>query len=111
MRDFTWGDFCDWYLEFVKGRLRDPGARPIAQRVLAALLDGLCRLLHPIMPFVTEQVWQGLNSLAPVRGLPEPRAAEESVCIAAWPSRWAGPTKRRGRPSISGARRSRRSAT
>ena len=72
LRDFTWGDFCDWYLEFVKGRLRDPTARPVAQRVLAALLDGLCRLLHPIMPFVTEQVWQGLNGLAPVRGLPEP---------------------------------------
>ena len=53
--------------------------------MLAALLDGLCRLLHPIMPFVTEQVWQGLNGLAPVRGLPEPHAAEESVCIAAWP--------------------------
>ena len=86
LRDFTWGHFCDWYLEFVKGRLRDPEARPIAQRVLAALLDGLCRLLHPIMPFVTEQVWQGLNSLAPVRGLPEPKAALESVCVAAWPS-------------------------
>ena len=41
LRDFTWGDFCDWYLEFVKGRLRDPAARPVAQRVLAALLDGL----------------------------------------------------------------------
>ncbi len=86
LRDFTWGHFCDWYLEFVKGRLRDPDARPVAQRVLATLLDGLCRLLHPIMPFVTEQVWQGLNSLAPVRGLLEPRAADESVCIAAWPS-------------------------
>ena len=44
---------------------RDPDARPIAQRVLAALLDGLCRLLHPIMPFVTEQVWQGLASWRP----------------------------------------------
>ena len=64
LRDFTWGDFCDWYLEFVKGRLRDPSARPVAQRVLAAVLGVLCRLLHPIMPFVTEQVWQGLNALA-----------------------------------------------
>ena len=34
LRDFTWGHFCDWYLEFVKGRLRDPAARPVAQRVL-----------------------------------------------------------------------------
>jgi valyl-tRNA synthetase len=96
LRDFTWGQFCDWYLEFVKGRLRDPAARPQAQRVLAALLDGLCRLLHPIMPFVTEQVWQGLNGLAPARGLPEPRAAEESACIARWPQQlgWSDETAR-----------------
>jgi valyl-tRNA synthetase len=86
LRDFTWGGFCDWYLEFAKGRLRDEETRPTAQRVLAALLDGLCRLLHPIMPFVTEQVWQALGSLAPVRGLPNPASVEESVCIAAWPN-------------------------
>jgi valyl-tRNA synthetase len=85
LRDFIWGGFCDWYVEFAKGRLRDPEARPVAQQVLAAVLDGLCRLLHPIMPFVTEQVWQGLASLAPSRGLPAPREAEASVCIAAWP--------------------------
>lgn len=36
LRDFTWGHFCDWYLEFVKGRLRDPAARPVAQHMLAA---------------------------------------------------------------------------
>jgi valyl-tRNA synthetase len=97
LRDFTWGHFCDWYLEFVKGRLRDPDARPSAQRVLAALLDGLCRLLHPIMPFVTEQVWQGLNTLAPVRGLLAPKAAAESVCIADWPTPlgWSDETARK----------------
>jgi valyl-tRNA synthetase len=85
LRDFTWAEFCDWYLEFLKGRLRDKQTLPVAQRVLAALLDGLCRLLHPIMPFVTEQVWQVLNALAPSRGLPEPSPAPESVCIASWP--------------------------
>ena len=97
LRDFTWGGFCDWYLEFVKGRLRDPVARPTAQRVLAALLDGLCRLLHPIMPFVAEQVWQGLAGLASVRGLPEPSEAEPSVCIAAWPRPlgWSDETARK----------------
>ena len=86
LRDFTWNDFCDWYVEFAKGRLRDPASRPVAQRVLATALDGLCRLLHPIVPFVTESVWQALNEVAPTRGLPEPATAEESVCIAAWPS-------------------------
>ncbi len=85
LRDFTWGDFCDWYLEFVKGRLRDEQSKPDAQRVLAAVLDSLCRLLHPIVPFVTEQVWQALNSLAAERGLSKPAAAAESVCIATWP--------------------------
>jgi valyl-tRNA synthetase len=86
LRDFTWNDFCDWYLEFIKTRLRQADTRPTAQRVLAAVLDGLCRLLHPIMPFVTEQIWQALNDKAPSRGLPDPRPAEESACIAAWPS-------------------------
>ena len=85
LRDFTWNDFCDWYVEFLKGRLRDPISRPAAQRVLAAVLDGICRLLHPIMPFVTEQVWQALAQAAPRRGLPRPEPAAESVCIAPWP--------------------------
>jgi valyl-tRNA synthetase len=88
LRDFTWDDFCDWYIEFLKGRLRDPATRPTAQRVLALVLDGLCRLLHPILPFVTEQVWQALNQVAPRRldgRTSEPTHAAESVCIASWP--------------------------
>ena len=85
LRDFTWGEFCDWYIEFIKGRLRDPDRRETARRVLATVLDGLCRLLHPIVPFVTEQVWSALGQVAPVRGLPQPRRSEESVCIAQWP--------------------------
>jgi valyl-tRNA synthetase len=94
LRDFTWNDVCDWYVEFLKGRLRDPASRPGAQRLLVAVLDGVCRLLHPVMPFVTEQVWQALASAAPVRGVPEPAPAAESVCIAPWPEYpedWADP--------------------
>ena len=86
LRDFTWNDVCDWYLEFLKGRLRDPQARPVAQRVLASVLDGLARLLHPIVPFLTESIWQALGAVAPSRGLPDPSPAAESVCIAPWPS-------------------------
>ncbi len=86
LRDFTWNDFCDWYVEFAKVRLRDPEAKANARRVLAAVLDGLCRLLHPIVPFLTESIWQALGRVAPVRGLPEPRAAVESVCVAPWPT-------------------------
>jgi valyl-tRNA synthetase len=89
LRDFTWNDFCDWYVELTKGRLRDPERRPIAQAMLVLVLDGLCRLLHPIIPFVTEQVWQGLNQVAPRRFDPasmEIKAAAESVCVASWPT-------------------------
>ena len=85
LRDFTWNDFCDWYVEFLKGRLRDETTRPVAQRILATLLDQLCRLLHPIMPFVTEQIWQALAEIAPSRGLPNPMPSAESICIARWP--------------------------
>ena len=86
LRDFTWGSFCDWYVEFSKARLRDPATRTVAQRVLATVLDGICRLVHPIMPFVTESIWHALAEVAPSRGLPEPSEAAESVCIAPWPS-------------------------
>ncbi len=84
--DFTWSEFCDWYIEMSKGRLKDAEARPLAQRVQAAVLDGILRLAQPIMPFVTESIWQALNEAAPSRGLPTPAAAAESVCIAAWPT-------------------------
>ena len=86
LRDFTWNSFCDWYVEFLKGRLRDPETRPTAQRVLAATLDGICRLLHPIMPFITEEIWQALGQIAPTRGIPTPTPVAESACIAPWPA-------------------------
>ena len=84
--DFVWSEFCDWYIEMSKGRLKDNTARPQAQRVLAGVLDGILRLVQPVMPFVAESLWQALNEAAPERGLPVPAKAEESVCIAKWPS-------------------------
>jgi valyl-tRNA synthetase len=69
----------------VKARLSDPAARPAAQRVLAHALDVLLRLLHPMIPFITEDVWQRLGSLAPQRGVAKPQAASESIMVAAWP--------------------------
>ncbi len=83
--DFTWSEFCDWYVEMCKGRLRDEASRPTAQRVLAAVLDGILRLVQPFMPFVAESLWQALGESAFERGLPSPECAAESVCIAAWP--------------------------
>ena len=85
IRDFTWNEFCDWYLEMLKPRLRDEQLKPVAQRVLVGVLDTLLRLLQPFVPFICEELWQRLNKLAPQRGLPEPAAAEESVMIASWP--------------------------
>ncbi len=85
VRDFTWNEFCDWYVEMVKPRLRDEAARPLAQRVLVVVIDNLLKLLHPFAPFITEELWQKLNELAPVRGLNDQTAASESVMIANWP--------------------------
>ena len=84
--DFIWSEFCDWYIEMSKGRLKDAAARPLAQRVLVGVLDGILRLVQPVMPFVAESIWQALNEAAPERGLPPPAKAEESVCIATWPA-------------------------
>ncbi len=67
--DFAWDEFCSFYVEMVKGRLQDPSQRTVAQRVLAHTLDTLLRLLHPIIPFLTEDVWQRLGEVAPQRGL------------------------------------------
>jgi valyl-tRNA synthetase len=83
--DFTWSEFCDWYVEMSKGRLREPASRPLAQRVLAGVLDAILRLVQPIMPFVAESIWQVLNEAAFERGLPSPEPASESVVVAPWP--------------------------
>jgi valyl-tRNA synthetase len=84
--DFTWSEFCDWYVEMSKGRLKDAAARPVAQRVLAGVLDGILRLVHPFMPFVAESIWQALGEAAFERGLPSPEPSAESVVIAPWPA-------------------------
>jgi valyl-tRNA synthetase len=79
--EFTWTEFCDWYIEMSKARRSDP----TCQRVLVGVLDGILRLVHPIMPFLAESLWEYLREAAPVRGFPTPSVAEESVCIAKWP--------------------------
>lgn len=85
LRDFVWNEFCDWYLEMIKPRLRDESLKPTAQRVLVAVLDTIVRLLHPFTPFITEELWQRLNEIAPTRGLPEPSTAAAAVIVAPWP--------------------------
>lgn len=62
---FVWNEFCDWYLEFIKERLadRDSDEAAAARAVLLYLLEGILRLLHPYMPFVTSEIWQRLGEM------------------------------------------------
>ena len=85
LRDFTWNEFCDWYLEMLKPRLRSEELRPTAQRVLVSVLDCLLRLLSPFIPFITEELWQRLNALAPERGLEQLQPGARSVMESQWP--------------------------
>jgi valyl-tRNA synthetase len=70
--DFTWNEFCDWYLELSKPVLNDPSASDAAKRgtrrTLVQTLETLLRLAHPIMPFITEEIWQKLKPLAGIEG-------------------------------------------
>lgn len=83
--DFAWDEFCSFYVEMTKARFGVPEQREVAQRVLAHALDTLVRLLHPMVPFLSEEIWSLLVEVAPKRGLPSPTEASESVCIAQWP--------------------------
>ncbi|GMR13213.1 MAG: valine--tRNA ligase [Gemmatimonadota bacterium] len=79
---FVWGDFADWYLELVKPRLRDDApaeSREAARVTLVEVLGGICRLLHPLMPFVTSAIWDRL---------PTPNGADrpEALMVAPWPT-------------------------
>src|SRR6266702_313386 len=67
------------------GRLKTDG-RANVQRMLIGLLDAIVRLVHPVMPFVAESIWQVLGEAAFERGLPGPEPASESVVIAPWPA-------------------------
>ena len=84
--EFLWGDFCDWYIEMAKIRLRS--GDPSSLRVLAHVLERTLRLLHPFMPFITEEIWQNLRSRLPREGDPSTgsgQALTESIMIAPYP--------------------------
>jgi valyl-tRNA synthetase len=85
---FFWNDFCDWYLEWIKPRIRSEESRPTAQNVLAFVLDQTLRLLHPFIPFITEGIYQKLNELAPTRELKGVATAGQAgaVVVAPWPA-------------------------
>ena len=76
--DFFWGEFCDWYLELVKPRLNseNPEEVRVACRNLVSLFEAALRLLHPIMPFITEEIWQAIY---------DGRPPAKSIALAAYP--------------------------
>ncbi len=73
--DFIWDTYCDWYIELTKARLYsdDAGRKQAAIQVLVYVLDQVLRLLHPFMPFITEEIWQSL----PHEG--------DALIVAKWP--------------------------
>ena len=86
---FFWNDFCDWYLEWVKPRMQNQQQKPIAQNVLAFVLDQILHLLHPFIPFITEGIFQKLNEIAPARKLEGIAEAKSSKALvtAEWPQK------------------------
>jgi valyl-tRNA synthetase len=75
--NFIWDDLCDWYIEFAKLTLygEDAEAKRSTQSVLAYVLDRTLRLLHPFMPYMTEEIWQHL-----------PHEAGETITLSSWPA-------------------------
>ena len=94
--NFAWDDFCSFYIEMLKDRLSSeapPEVRAHAQRMLAYALDCLLRLLHPFIPFVTEEIWQTLGQFAPKRGF-QSETPSDCLIVAAWPEvdkKWQNP--------------------
>ncbi|RMF10854.1 MAG: valine--tRNA ligase [Candidatus Neomarinimicrobiota bacterium] len=74
--EFTWNDFCDWYVEIAKTRFRDPdsSAAETARKVAVVVLRGIAALLHPYAPFITEELWSHLK-----------QPDEPDLIVAPWP--------------------------
>ncbi len=82
--EFIWNEYCDWYVELSKPVLwndeEDPEAAATTRLVLLSVLEKSLRLLHPFMPFITEEIWQKINPL-----LGPQKQAAESIMLAAYP--------------------------
>jgi valyl-tRNA synthetase len=88
--DFFWGEFCDWYLELIKPRLLEGADRETSLTAcanLVALFDSALRLLHPVMPFITEEIWHAIyDGRPPMKSIalaPYPQADEKQLDLAA----------------------------
>ncbi len=81
LHEFIWNDYCDWYIEMAKIRVRNDG-EPSPLPTLAHVLERILRLLHPFMPFITEEVWQTLMTRLPAAGADR----AESIMISVYPA-------------------------
>jgi len=82
---FFWNELCDWYLEMVKPRLQTGQTAGTARQVLAWCLDQTLRLLHPVIPFITEAIWEVLNQACPERGIEQTLPQRSALVVADWP--------------------------
>ncbi|MFQ5410479.1 MAG: valine--tRNA ligase, partial [Anaerolineales bacterium] len=85
--EFIWGEYADWYLEVAKQQLDDKSAAHTTARTLVTVLDQTLRLLHPYVPFVTEEIWQHLKAACEASGanLQPEGGWPEALIIAPWP--------------------------
>ena len=81
--DFIWDVFCDWYIEISKSRLNAGGEASLnAQKVLVFVMSGILRLLHPFMPFITEEIWQAIPNDCETIMLASYPVYDENLCFA-----------------------------
>jgi valyl-tRNA synthetase len=76
--DFFWHDYCDWYLELIKGRLGTEGdgeSRTVPLQLATGIMEGSMLLLHPFMPFITEEIWQSIGDYG-----------RQSIMVTPWPA-------------------------
>ncbi len=77
--DFVWGEFCDWYIEIAKIRFSNQDRTPMP--LLIFILEKTLRLLHPFMPFITEEIWQNIKQIAPLLN-----REFDSIMVAPYPT-------------------------
>jgi valyl-tRNA synthetase len=97
--DFAWDEFCSYYVEIAKPRMQDAETRPVVQQVLAHTLDQLLRLLHPVIPFITEAIWQELAAFGTERVL-APASANQETKSWLMQSSWPAAVKEHQNPEI-----------